>query len=100
MNTTRIQFDDTLPFKVAASELVVGDQRLHRGDPLPWRDLGIDRALLFQLWVAFKVDCLAEPSVVIPTADVVDATISMPGVVTQGIADSIEAKPKRRRRAR
>lgn len=60
MNRTRIEFDQSLPFVVATSRLVIADRRFRRGEPFPWREIGVDPLLLFQLWVTLKVDCQPE----------------------------------------
>lgn len=48
-------FDPDRPFEVEAGSLVYGGRRFRRGEPFPWRDLGIGVGELGQLWYAFKV---------------------------------------------
>jgi hypothetical protein len=63
VSTTRVPFDTTLPFVVACQELACGPQKLVRGEPLAWRELGLTEMDLGQLWVAGQVNCVVpEPS--------------------------------------
>jgi hypothetical protein len=58
VSTTRVPFDTTLPFVVACQELACGPQKLVRGEPFAWRELGLTEMDLGQLWVAGQVDCV------------------------------------------
>lgn len=59
MSSTRTPFDPELPFVVAAQDLAYGSQQFVRGQPFPWRDLGVSELDLLQLHSFFKVDCVA-----------------------------------------
>ncbi len=60
MSGTRVPFDPSLPFIVAAEDLPYGASRFRRGDLFPWRDLGISQLELLQLWSGLKVDAVPE----------------------------------------
>lgn len=56
MIAVRQAYNPEAPFIVASEELVCGARRLRRGEPFPWRDLGIAEHDLMALWIALKVD--------------------------------------------
>lgn len=59
MIAVRQAYDPEAPFIVASEELVCGARRLRRGEPFPWRELGVAEHDLMTLWVALKVDVAA-----------------------------------------
>lgn len=80
--SARVAFDPSSPFIVATSEMHCGDRRFVRGDPFPWRELGVSDLDLAQLWVALKIDCVDR------------AVVETPSVVT---AKQPKARPQPRR---
>ena len=56
MHQARLAFDPKAPFIVASEELVTGARRFRRGEPYPWRELGVSELDLYTLWCGSKVD--------------------------------------------
>lgn len=91
MSATRIPFDPAAPFVVACESLVCGPARLVRGDPFPWRDLGMTEFDLLALWVALKIDATA------PAAEVDLDKLTPAQLAALDAATAPAAKPARRR---
>lgn len=88
MSSTRVAFDLERPFIVAAQELVYGPKQFVRGEPFPWRELGVSELDLLQLHSFFKVDCVGDDE--------------LPGFVPGGsfVVPPAPAAPKPKRKPR
>lgn len=102
----RNDFSLDAPFTVSAEAFLFAGKHYAKGEPFPWREIGLDPRELWQLWLALKVDCssAAQPepdphssdAVAAKFAPAVETAVEMPGVAS-ATADEIG---KRERRAR
>lgn len=53
----RNAFSLDAPFTVSAGAFRFRGKPYAKGEPFPWRELGLDARELWQLWLALKVDC-------------------------------------------
>ena len=93
MHAVRNAFSFDAPF-VVASKFPLGGKHYEIGEPFPWRDLGIAREDLWQLWLALKVDCVSAAPLEQPPA----AEVTLPSTTTE-LAAGVE-KPSRKARSR
>ena len=97
---TRVAFDVSLSV-VAAPSNNVGEQPFSVGDPVPWRELGLDESSLFAWWrcglVRFEPAFIAGGSFA-----VTGGTEPVPFVATPGERVTVQtpAKPREQPRAR
>jgi hypothetical protein len=56
----RVPFDPSLPAIVGCQDLACGPLKFKRGQPLPWRDLGVSELDLAVMYAANQVDFVPE----------------------------------------